>query len=116
MKLNELYQRIFDLGFQANTHCIGDSANHEVLKMYASLLAPENDRRWRIEHAQVVSEGDLQYFKNFSIIPSVQPTHATSDMYWADKRLCQDRIDNAYAYKTLLDNANYIALGTDFSG
>ncbi|MBR9860660.1 amidohydrolase [bacterium] len=112
--LAKLYSRIYNVGFQANTHCIGDSANHLVLKHYANLLQSQNDKRWRIEHAQVVSAEDMKLFNEYSIIPSVQPTHATSDMYWAEDRLCSLRMSDAYAYKTLLDNSPYIALGTDF--
>jgi predicted amidohydrolase YtcJ len=100
--------------FQLNTHCIGDSANRLLLKYYAQALLPNNDKRWRIEHAQVVNPEDLKYYKNFNIIPSVQPTHATSDMYWAPKRLGNSRIKHAYAYQTLLQQSGVLPLGTDF--
>ena len=70
-------------GLQAATHCIGDSATALVLDAYADVLEGPNDLRWRIEHAQVVSEEDVARFGGYSVIPSVQPTHATSDMYWA---------------------------------
>lgn len=103
-----------DKGFQVCTHCIGDSANRVILKMYGELLPEGNDARWRIEHAQVVDPSDRIYFKKYGIIPSVQPTHATSDMYWAEKRLGTDRMDGAYAYRSLLDEAGVFALGTDF--
>src|SRR5574337_197539 len=75
--------------FQVCTHCIGDSANRFMLHLYSKLLADSmvTDARWRIEHAQVVDWDDVKYFGRYGIIPSVQPTHATSDMYWADKRL-----------------------------
>jgi predicted amidohydrolase YtcJ len=76
-------------------------------------LDGKKDRRWKIEHAQVLREADFDYFK-FGIIPSVQPTHATSDMYWAEDRLGKERLKNAYAYKKLLQKAGMVALGTDF--
>ena len=100
-------------GFQMNTHAIGDAANHEVLKAYKKALTIDLDPRWRIEHAQVVSEIDREFFGS-KILPSIQPTHATSDMFWADERLGEGRIKNAYAYKTLLDWSGRVALGTDF--
>lgn len=101
-------------GFQVNTHCIGDSANALILKIYGDILQEVNDKRWRIEHAQVVSPEDLHYFRDYSIIPSVQPTHALSDRDWAAERLGPDRIQHAYAYKDLLDQLGLLALGTDF--
>jgi len=104
----------FDNGFQLNVHCIGDQSNHQVLTSMGKVLGGSNDRRWRIEHAQVIDSKDLQLFNAFNIIPSVQPTHATSDMLWAEDRLGKDRIKTAYAYKTLLNQNGLIALGTDF--
>lgn len=105
---------IFQTNFQACTHAIGDSANRMILEQYAHLLKGGNDRRWRIEHAQVVHPGDLHFYQKFNIIPSVQPTHATSDMYWAEDRLGPERIGTAYAFKTLLQQNSWIVLGTDF--
>jgi len=99
--------------YQMNTHAIGDSANVVVLKTYDSILKNEKDRRWRVEHAQIIGEEDFKYFGR-NIIPSVQPTHATSDMYWAKDRLGEKRLKNAYAYKKLLKQTGKIALGTDF--
>ncbi len=101
-------------GFQMCTHAIGDSGNRQILNTYAKVLKGKNDRRWRIEHAQVVSENDFQLFADHNIIPSVQPTHATSDMYWAADRVGSDRIKNAYAYKRLLAANGWMPLGTDF--
>lgn len=100
-------------GFQMNTHAIGDAANYEVLKAYKKALTTNEDPRWRIEHAQVVTKEDRQFFGS-KIIPSIQPTHATSDMFWADERLGKERIQGAYAYKSLLDWSGKVALGTDF--
>ena len=99
---------------QAATHCIGDSAVRWVLNAYEEVLGGTNDRRWRIEHAQVVSPQDFEGFGRNSVIPSVQPTHATSDMYWAGERLGRNRIRRAYAYQTLLEQLGMVALGTDF--
>lgn len=100
--------------FQANTHCIGDSANHLILELYGKLLRKKNDRRWRIEHAQVVSPDDVWTFGRYSVIPSVQPTHATSDMYWAADRLGPARVKGAYAFKDLMRQNNLITFGSDF--
>lgn len=110
----EYAQKLFDAGFQMNTHCIGDSANRTILDIYADVLGGVNDRRWRIEHAQVVHPEDIHKFGDYGIIPSVQPTHATSDMRWAEDRLGKDRIQHAYAYRDLMDQLGILTLGTDF--
>jgi predicted amidohydrolase YtcJ len=107
-------QVINDLGYQMCTHAIGDSANRTILNVYAKYLTGKNDLRWRIEHAQVVNQNDFNLFGKYSIIPSVQPTHATSDMYWANDRLGPQRVKGAYAYKQLLNENKWIPLGTDF--
>ncbi|NAY93066.1 amidohydrolase family protein [Muricauda sp. JGD-17] len=112
-EIEALAQRIAESDYQMNTHAIGDSANVVVLKAYQKALEGRDDRRWKVEHAQVVSTPDFNYFEN-GIIPSVQPTHATSDMYWAEDRLGSERVKGAYAFKTLLDKAGIVALGTDF--
>jgi hypothetical protein len=101
-------------GFQMCTHAIGDSGNRTMLNIYAKYLKGKNDLRWRIEHAQVVNQNDFNLFGVNSIIPSVQPTHATSDMYWAGDRLGKERVKGAYAYKQLLQQNGWIPLGTDF--
>lgn len=103
-----------DHGFQMNTHCIGDSANKLLLDVYAEVLGGSNDKRWRIEHAQVVSAEDRPLFARYSVIPSVQPTHATSDGPWAIDRLGPERIADAYAYEDLRRTMGLLALGTDF--
>ncbi len=103
----------FDNGFQVATHCIGDAANREALRVYSKLLPKGNDLRWRIEHAQVVKPADLDIFKAYSIVPSIQPTHATSDMLWADERL-GDRIKDAYIYRQLKEQLGWLPSGTDF--
>lgn len=110
--LSNIAKKLALSDFQMNTHAIGDSANAFILKTYAKALKSQTNRRWRIEHAQVIDTNDFEYFTE--IIPSVQPTHATSDMYWAGDRLGQNRIKGAYAYKKLLDINGRIILGTDF--
>jgi predicted amidohydrolase YtcJ len=112
-QLDSLANKIAAAGYQMNTHAIGDSANIAVLRAYKEALKDKTDARWKVEHAQVISVEDFDYFSK-NIIPSVQPTHATSDMYWAEDRVGADRIKGAYAYKTLLNKAGIIALGTDF--
>ena len=101
-------------GFQMNTHCIGDSANRVMLNLYGEMLEGTNDLRWRIEHAQVVHKMDVPLFGAYSVLPSIQPTHATSDMYWAEIRLGRNRVRRAYAYRELLGQNGMVCLGTDF--
>lgn len=113
-ELERILTQLVDSKFQANTHCIGDSANHLILDLYGKLLKTKNDRRWRVEHAQVVSPEDFQKFNLYSVIPSVQPTHATSDMYWATDRLGPVRVKGAYAFKDLMRQNGLIAFGSDF--
>jgi len=103
-----------NIDFQLNTHCIGDSANSLMLNIYKSVIGGKADHRWKIEHAQVLAPEDFDFFEQYHIIPSVQPTHCTSDMPWAADRIGAHRIDFAYAYNTLLDKAGLLALGTDF--
>ena len=110
----EKAQLIYDKGFQMCTHSIGDSTSRLILNIYGDILGGENDKRWRIEHAQVVDSSDFKLFKEFNIIPSVQPTHATSDMGWARLRLGKTRTRFGYAYQKLLYQNEFIALGTDF--
>ena len=108
--LNEKY-------FQACVHAIGDSANAIVAKEFSRYLRDGSDARWRIEHAQIMSPRDRIRIQGLSIIPSVQPTHATSDAPWAFDRLCENDREvkqGAYAYKDLLMMNKMIALGTDF--
>ena len=107
-------RQIAKKGFQMNTHCIGDSAVRTMIKVYAEATEGNSDHRWRIEHSQVVHPDDFALFGKHTIIPSVQPTHATSDMRWAGHRLGDDRVKSAYAYKKLLQQNQMIPLGTDF--
>lgn len=112
-EMEALASRLANSEYQMNTHAIGDSSNVVVLRAYKKALEGKGDRRWKVEHAQIISAPDFDYFET-GIIPSVQPTHATSDMYWAGDRLGADRMPGAYAFKELLDRAGTIALGTDF--
>jgi len=107
-------QVAYDNNFAVATHCIGDGANRETLKIYAGILEGKNDRRWRIEHAQIIHPDDFHYFGDYSIIPSVQTTHATSDMYWAEKRIGKERMKGAYAFRDLLEQNDWLANGSDF--
>ena len=100
--------------FQMCTHAIGDSANREILNIYNRALKGKNDKRWRIEHAQVINQKDFNLFGSANVVPSVQPTHGTSDMYWAAERLGSERVKGAYAFKQLLQQNGWIPLGTDF--
>ena len=110
----EVAKKINSHNFQMCTHAIGDSANRSILKIYNAVLGGKNDKRWRIEHAQIVAPEDFSLFGKASVVPSVQPTHATSDMYWAKDRLGNERVKGAYAYKQLLTQNGWIPLGTDF--
>lgn len=101
-------------GYQVNTHCIGDSSNRIMLKRITELMDDTPDHRWRIEHAQVLHPDDFDLFTASGAIPSVQPTHATSDQRWAEKRLGKERLVSSYAYKTLLNKRGLLVLGTDF--
>jgi len=113
--LKFLAEKIATSEFQMNTHAIGDSANIAVLRAYKKALEGKTDRRWRVEHAQIISAEDFNYFDdNNNILPSVQPTHATSDMYWAEDRVGHHRIQGAYAWRTLLESGTRLALGSDF--
>ena len=101
-------------GFQVNTHAIGDLANRTVIEGYATVLGGANDHRFRIEHAQVVSLEDIPMFQQYSIIASMQPTHATSDMPWAEARLGPERVKGAYAWRRFLSLGVHVANGSDF--
>lgn len=110
----DLASKLAKSNLQMCTHAIGDSVNRTILEIYAKNLEPKNDRRWRIEHAQIVDKEDFPLFGKYNIIPSVQPTHATSDMYWAEERLGKNRMKTAYAYQDLLKQNGWLPLGTDF--
>lgn len=112
-KLSAYCDIAYKAGYQVNTHCIGDEAVQLTLDMYSKHLKTKNDLRWRIEHSQVVDPSDISKYGEFNIIPSIQTTHATSDMTWADERL-GDRIKSAYAYQDLLKQNGWLPNGSDF--
>ncbi len=105
-------------GFQVCTHAIGDRGNNIVLNAYEQAMQQNprraRDARLRIEHAQVLDPADIPRFKKLGVIPSMQPTHCTSDMEWAEARLGSARIRGAYAWRSLLDDGNIIPGGSDF--
>ena len=111
--IKNLASRIAKANFQMNTHAIGDSTVKLLIDTYSRVLENKKDPRWRIEHSQIIDLKDIEGF-NSKILPSVQPTHATSDMYWAEDRVGSNRIKGAYAYKALLNKSKVIGLGTDF--
>lgn len=111
--IKAIARQIANSEYQMNSHAIGDSTNTVLLNIYRDVLKDKTNRRWKIEHAQIIREQDFEFFSS-NIIPSVQPTHATSDMYWAEERVGKERIKHSYAYKKMLDKAGVIALGTDF--
>ncbi len=113
-KLDSIAKQIALIGFQMNSHCIGDSSHRLMLQIYEKHTSALPDHRWRIEHAQVIHPEDLIYYKRNHIIPSMQPVHATSDMYWAQDRIGSERIKGAYALKLLMNQNNIIAAGSDF--
>lgn len=113
-RIKEYCQLALENNYQVATHCIGDDANRQILKIYSSLLDEGNDKRWRIEHAQIIHPDDFPLFGKYNIVASVQPTHATSDMYWAIDRIGAERMSGAYSYKTLLDQLGWIPNGSDF--
>ncbi|WP_319591677.1 amidohydrolase family protein [uncultured Draconibacterium sp.] len=107
-------QLAYDNNFAVATHAIGDGGNRLMLDTYGKFLKGKNDRRWRIEHSQIINPDDFKKFAEFSVVPSIQPTHCTSDMPWAEDRLGPERIKGAYAYQTLLNQLGWVPAGTDF--
>jgi predicted amidohydrolase YtcJ len=109
-------RRIMACGLQIGVHAIGDAGNRQVLDAYEKLIAelPDNPGRHRIEHAQVLDLADIQRFARMGVIAAMQPTHATSDMYWAVDRLGGERSRGAYAWRSLLDSGATLAFGSDF--
>ncbi len=114
--LYEMTKLALDHGFQVCTHAIGDAANRIVLNAYEKALDEHRleDHRFRIEHAQVVSLDDIPRFAELCVIPSMQPTHATSDMYWAEDRVGPERIRGAYAWRKFMGLGCQIPCGSDF--
>lgn len=112
--LDSIVADVASISFQLNTHSIGDSSHRLMLQLYGKHTTGLSDHRWRIEHAQVIHPDDFELYKKYKIIPSVQPVHATSDMYWAGDRLGPERVKGAYAYKQLFLQNNIIISGSDF--
>jgi predicted amidohydrolase YtcJ len=113
-KIENIAKFASNVDFQLNTHCIGDSANRLLLNIYQTVIGQTPDHRWKIEHAQIMHPDDFKFYEYLGVIPSVQPTHCTSDMAWVEDRIGKERAVHAYAYQTLLTKAGIIALGTDF--
>jgi predicted amidohydrolase YtcJ len=114
LKMKEMSDFCSKIGYQLNTHAIGDSANTIIMNLYKKEYLINKDHRWRIEHAQVVDLKELHFFSDYAIFPSVQPTHAVTDQRWAEMRLGKERMKGAYAYRSLLEAFGMIAIGTDF--
>ena len=124
--LYDLTRRCLARGFQVATHAIGDAANHQVLNAYEKALkqaagatsgsAGANDARLRIEHAQVLAAADIPRFVQLGVIASMQPTHCTSDMPWAEKRIGPERIKGAYAWRSVLKTGAHLPISSDFPG
>jgi predicted amidohydrolase YtcJ len=115
-EIDEQLRRVFSCGLQAGIHTIGDRANREMLDALERVVPefPDNPGRHRLEHAQILDAADIPRFARLEVIAAMQPTHATSDMYWAEDRLGSDRILGAYAWVSLLESGARLALGSDF--
>jgi len=114
-KLKLLSREAVAAGFQVNIHAIGDRANRDVISIFDSVLPKDGiERRFRIEHVQVIQVSDIPKMADLGIIASMQPTHATSDMPWAEKRVGKERIKGAYAWRTILNKGGKLAFGSDF--
>jgi hypothetical protein len=117
-EIRKACEQALESGFQVCTHAIGDRGNNITLNEYEKVLAklPKNSPspRWRIEHAQVLKLSDIPRFHMLGVIPSMQPTHCTSDMYWAEARVGPERIKGAYAWRSLMQNGSHIISGSDF--
>ncbi len=114
----DVTRRSLERGFQVATHAIGDAANRQVLDAYERAMRETKvaDARLRIEHAQVVAPADLPRFAKLGVIASMQPTHCTSDMPWAEKRIGSSRIQGAYAWRSMLASGAHVPLSSDFPG
>ena len=113
-RMKEIADMCTELGYQMNTHAIGDSTNRVMLELYQGINEINPDHRWRIEHAQIVDPADFELFAKAGVFPSVQPTHAVSDQRWAESRIGEHRMKGAYAYKSPLEQFGMVAIGTDF--
>ncbi len=114
-ELLALANRAAAAGFQVATHAIGDAANAQVIDIYEQLAKKyPGDRRWRIEHAQIVDPADIPRIARAGIIASMQPTHQTSDRQMAEKRLGSERLAGAYAWRTIMKTGAHLAFGSDY--
>jgi predicted amidohydrolase YtcJ len=115
-EIDAMMTRAMSKGYQVNVHAIGDAGNRQVLDTYQKELVATKSaaQRHRIEHAQVVALADLPRFKALGVIPSMQPTHATSDKNMAESRIGHERMQGAYAWRTFLKQGSRIACGSDF--
>ncbi|MCL4213099.1 MAG: amidohydrolase [Gemmatimonadales bacterium] len=114
--IQDVATRALKAGFQVNTHAIGDRGNRLVLDSYEAALKanPTADHRFRIEHAQIIHSDDIPRFAALGVIPAMQASHQTSDMYWAGTRLGETRLRGAYAWRSLIESGVVIANGSDF--
>ena len=119
-KLRPMFEDALRHGVQVETHAIGDRANRTILDLYEAAFkaVPPNQRkirepRWRVEHAQIVDPADLPRFAKLGVIPSMQPSHAISDLFFAPKRLGMDRLAGAYAWQSFLKSGSIICGGSD---
>lgn len=114
-QMYELVKLAYDNGYQMGSHAIGDAANHQLLDCYEKVMAenPREDPRLRIEHFQILTLDDIQRAIDMGVLPSMQTTHATSDMLMAEDRIGTERIKGAYAWRTIIDKGSIILNGTD---
>ena len=118
--LRPMFEEALRRGIQVETHAIGDRANRTILDLYeqAFKAVPPNERkirepRWRVEHAQIVDLADIPRFAKLGVIPSMQPSHAISDLFFAPARLGMDRLAGAYAWQSFLKSGSIICGGSD---
>lgn len=114
--LEAMIDKALACGFQAGIHAIGDGGNRVTLDALESVMKryPDNPGRHRVEHSQILTASDIPRFSELDVIAAMQPTHATSDMYWAEDRLGPQRVLYAYPWRSLLDSGARLALGSDF--
>lgn len=114
--IEDVATRALRAGFQVNTHAIGDRGNRLVLDAFEAALkaVPTADHRFRVEHAQILHSDDIPRFAALGVIPAMQASHQTSDMYWAGTRLGETRLRGAYAWRSLIESGVVIANGSDF--
>lgn len=114
-EIEAMVKLAYDAGYQIGTHAIGDGANHQILNAYEKVMKenPSDDPRLRIEHFQILTLEDIQRAIDLGVLPSMQTTHATSDMLMAEDRIGAERIEGAYAWRTIIDSGSIIINGSD---